>query len=59
MNLILSVCVWGQMGADASTVAFYDGFGDGKPDAVAAACARPGIIRPVKTVEQVRNLLWS
>jgi len=57
MNFILFILARRQMGADASAVAFYDGFGDGKPDAVAAACPCAGIVRSVKTVEQARNLI--
>ena len=38
VNFILFILARRQMGADASAVAFHDGFGDGKPDAVAAAC---------------------
>ena len=57
MNFILFILARRQMGADASAVAFHDGFGDGKPDAVAAACPCAGIVRSVKTVEQARNLI--
>ena len=42
MNLILVIFARHQMGADASAMAFHDGFGDGKPDAVAAACPDAG-----------------